>query len=264
MTSAGPIRVGPHTPDGAAEATFATAEFSMLAPNGPVRVNTRVEHLTPQRALDVAFDLSCDAESDPRGGRKNINRCSLHISQRVESRLPERSCPSWPYSPEAEQTSWLVVSRHHIVLLVLLQDRFGGQALRALPRQDERRVARVGTNHGSRARWTAAEATATVRWGAAHRRWCGRLGAVVPVASACRTALPSSRCRMPLSRQYETVGPGASGERIKCPDTCRMGRCMYTLRCSVWWPRMASRRVGIDTPSSRAAAVAFAFGVWST
>ena len=39
----------------------------MLAPNGPVRVNTRVEHLTPQRALDVAFDLSCDAESDPRG-----------------------------------------------------------------------------------------------------------------------------------------------------------------------------------------------------
>jgi len=57
-------------------------------PNGPVRVNTRVEHLTPQRALDVAFDLSCDAESDPRGGRKNINRCSLHISQRVESRLP--------------------------------------------------------------------------------------------------------------------------------------------------------------------------------
>lgn len=57
-------------------------------PNGPVRVNTRVEHLTPQRALDVAFDLSCDAESDPRGGRKNINRCYLHISQRVESRLP--------------------------------------------------------------------------------------------------------------------------------------------------------------------------------
>jgi hypothetical protein len=213
LTSAGPIRVGPHTPDGAAEATFATAEFSMLAPNGPVRVNTRVEHLTPQRALDVAFDLSCDAESDPRGGRKNINRCSLHISQRVESRLPERSCPSWPYSPEAEQISWLVVSRHHIVLLVLLQDRFGGQAFRALPRQDERRVA--PGRHESRIPGTLD----------------GRRG----------------------------DGDGQVGR-----TTCRMGRCMHTLRCSVWWPRMASRRVGIDTPSSRAAAVAFAFGVWST